>query len=439
MNHKVFMNCDDFITDAELLSQKVRELDLAKTEFLSGISQAVHSTMNGVIGMLDIVLDETVSDKIKDCLYTARSSANGLVSMMHDIVDISGIETGEIQVERSHCLLSDVLLDIESVMDSHILEACSAFEMTLVGPVPETLYTDPVRLRQCLFDILNSTARKLKSDKVTLVVSSELGTEESWLHFEVTNHCYHRRSDDADAYHRLCQDYRTRLEAIVNQEDLIYDRPSSVDLGLMVARQLSELLGGRLSFKSEVNRSLGLSLAIPFGLGSHPVKMITELSRGKPGSQVLRKNRTISFQGNVLLADDDLIDQRLIATILRKFGLNVTVVNGGFEALKQGRMGNYDIMILDMIMPDMNGSEVACRLRGQGLDIPIVTVTGSTRKLDIDACLSSGSNEHLAKPVDAEPLARVLAKYLASNDLADPISVPSDAEPCTLAGTPQGG
>jgi CheY-like chemotaxis protein len=432
---KVSMKLEDFVTNIDTLSRKLMDLDLAKTEFLLGISRTVHSTMEGVIGMLDIVLDENVSEKVKDCLYTARSSANGLVSMMNDIVDISDIDSDTMKVERCHCSLSDVLLDVESVMDCHLLEAGHAFEMTLVGPIPETVYTDPIRLRQCLFDLVQSTVKELGSDQVTMAVSCEQGTDESWLHFEITAHCHTR----GHRQQTLCQDYGNRIDAILKHEDQLHDRPKGVDLGLMVARQLSDLLGGRLSLKHGTDHALCLSLAIPFGLEGHPVNMTTEMTRGKPGAEATDDKEATSFKGNVLLADDDLVDQRVMASILRDFGLNVTVVSGGSEALEQGRKGKYDMMILDIIMPDIDGREVASRLREQGLDIPIVTVTGSVVKLDHEACVASGCNAHLAKPLAPEPLAKVLAKYLKPND--DPTDAKSEsscAEPCTLADAREG-
>ena len=124
------------MVNTDLLTQKVTELDAAKTEFLTGISRTVHATMNGVIGMLDIALDETVGDKVKDCLYTARSSANGLVAMMNDIVDISSIEAGEIPIERKHCSLSDILLDIDSLLQAQMIEREGTFDLTLQQPIP---------------------------------------------------------------------------------------------------------------------------------------------------------------------------------------------------------------------------------------------------------------------------------------------------------------
>ena len=189
--------------------------DQVKAEFLAGISRVVHSTMNGVIGMLDIALDEQVSDKVKDCLLAARSSANALVALVNDIVDMSCLDTGQMQIEPRHCALAEILTDIDSLLNAQMTLRGQAFEMSFVQAVPATVYTDPVRLRQCLLDMVYSTVAEFDDHDVAMSLTAESDADDCWVRFDM-RHC--RTRDCSEEQDVVCRSYWQRLKAIDGTE-----------------------------------------------------------------------------------------------------------------------------------------------------------------------------------------------------------------------------
>ena len=390
--------------DQDLVSR--RHCEQAKAEFLAGISRVVHSAMNSVVGMLDIALDERISEKVKDCLATARSSANALVAMINDIVDITSIETGQIHIQPRHCTLAEVLTDISNLLNAQMALRGRVFDLTLDRPVPAAVYTDPVRLRQCLLDIVNSTVAELNCDDIAISLSSASDLDDCWIRFDL-RHC--RTRDGSDEEHSQCRSYWERVKAIVAMDPHRPSHARGADLGLLIAHQLSRLLGGRLSLESGPDEPIHLSLVVPSGMGADPRDMLTELPEQIRPKQVVYQ----PISGRVLVADDDRIDRKVVQVALQKFGLDVTVVNGGQAVLDRVAAETFDLLVVDMLMPDLDGCEVVRRLRERGLTVPIVALTGNVMKPEIDACLAAGYNEHLPKPVNREQLAGVLERHLA--------------------------
>ena len=173
-----------------------------------------------------------------------------------------------------------------------------------------------------------------------------------------------------------------------------------------------------MTLASLPNEPLHLTLEVPFGMGTEPVNMISELNRQDEVPKYLEEKAQTQFTGHVLVADNDLIDQKVVSAILVKLGLEVTAVSNGQDALEQANRNNYDLFLIDMMMPDLDGCEVTRRLHQKGLAVPIVALTGNVMQVDIRACLAAGYDEHLPKPVDRQQLLDVLGHYLTPKEMA---------------------
>ncbi len=396
---------------AERLTKKVLDHSLARNEFLGEMSRNINTSMNGVIGMLDIALDERIDLKVRECLFTARSSANALVAVMNGIVDMSTIETGGMEIAKRHCNLSEILLDIDSLMHSQMAEQGRQFEIVLEQPVPEIIYTDPKRLRQCLFNIVNYTFDTLGAQSVCVSLDVVQDRGLSFVQFGV-------RGSIADKKKKTEQlDLKSRIEDLLRGDEIENHRLKGNEIGLVIARKLCALMGGRLEWvQVESHQSDLLRLTLPLGTSGQSLQMISELDRTLVTERKAAQIEEGLFAGTILVADDDRIDQIVIRSLLEKLGLDVTVTSSGGEALREALTQKYDLLFVDMLMPDADGCEVTREIRAKGLTVPIIALTGSIMKSDVQDCLAAGCDEHLAKPVDREKMVAVLSQYLAPSE-----------------------
>lgn len=396
---------------AERLAKRVLDHSLARNEFLREMSRNINTSMNGVIGMLDIALDERIDLKVRECLFTARSSANALVAVMNGIVDMSTIETGGMEIVKRHCSLSEILLDIESLMHSQMAEQGHQFEVVLEQPVPEIIYTDPKRLRQCLFNIVNYTFDTLGAESVCLSLDAVQNQGLSFVQFGV-------RGSVSDKPKRIeTLDLKSRVEGLLQGDEIEHHRLKGNEIGFVIARKLCVLMGGRLErVQVESHQSDFIRLTLPLGNSGQSPQMISELDRTLVTERKAAKIERCLFAGTILVADDDQIDQKVIRSLLEKLGLDVTVTSNGTEALREALTKKYDLMFVDMLMPDGDGCEVARAIRAKGLTMPLIALTGNVMKSDVQDCLAAGCDQHLAKPVDRERMAAVLSQYLAPSE-----------------------
>ena len=284
---------------------------------------------------------------------------------------------------------------------------------------------DPVRLKQCLLDLLNSTTRELNSDEVVLNVGSNENKEgdDHWITFEIVHRSL---CDSVEAQEHGYRNYWQRIQTILNQERPMDQHPNGADLGLMIAYKLATLLGGHLQLVSSPHESIRLSLTLPAGMAGRPVERVSGLHRHQFVQPAPPFEEVRRFSGRVLVADDDKVDRRVIFTLLKKCDVEIVMVGSGKEVLQETRKNKYDLLIVDMLMPDMDGCEVTRRLRADGLNTPIIAITGNVMKPEIDACMAAGYTEHLPKPIAQAQLAEVLSRYLVAAEQAlQPVYVSS--------------
>ena len=392
---------------AERLTKKVLDHSLARNEFLGEMSRNINTSMNGVIGMLDIALDERIDIKVRECLFTARSSANALVAVMNGIVDMSTIETGGLEIAKRHCSLSEILLDIDSLMHSQMAEQGYQFDIVVEQPVPEIIYTDPKRLRQCLFNIVNYTFDTLGAQSVCVSLDAVQDRGLSFVQFGVRGSL----SDRKKRIESLC--VMSRMDDLLHPDEIEYHQLKGSEIGFVIAHKLCALMGGRLErIQVESDGSDLLRLMLPIGTSGQSSQMISELDRTLVTERKAAQIEGRLFAGAILVADDDRIDQKVIRSLLENLGLDVTVTSSGEEALREALTQKYDLLFVDMLMPDVDGCEVTRAIRAKGLTVPIIALTGNIMKSDVQDCLAAGCDQHLAKPVDREKMVAVLSQYL---------------------------
>ncbi len=377
----------------------------AKSQFLANMSHEIRTPMNGVIGMLDLALDEPLTDKVHDYLNTARSSGNNLVEIINDILDISRIESGKVSVDIQDCSLNDLLCNIDSLMRPMIVEKGVEFKNVFDCPVPKQIRTDPMRLRQCLTNLIGNSAKFTDTGHIFFHVSTQSGEKGTEIRFDIEDTGIGIASDKQE----------TIFEAFSQADGSTSRKFGGTGLGLTITKKLVELLGGSISLKSETNKGSIFSLIIPAGVDVESRSLITELDRSTFSSGRSEID-DIKLSGKILVAEDDGVNQKVILSMLKKVGLQTTLANDGREAVEKATTESFDLILMDMHMPNMNGYEATKLLREKGFTKPILALTASVLRSEVDQCLEAGCDEHLFKPIDRQKLFATLSEYLSPGD-----------------------
>jgi len=397
------------IEDANAAVSHAREVaeaaSQAKGEFLANMSHEIRTPITAIVGFSDMMLDpeQTLSDRL-DSVQTVRRNAKHLLELINDILDLSKIEARKMTVEKIDCDLPQLMVDLTSMLRPRAQEKGVAFHLRFEGPTAQTIKTDPLRLRQVLMNLAGNAIKFTSAGEASIIVrcNPTAGPAGSVIRFDVT-----------DTGLGLTPDQAARLFQPFTQADGSTTRKfGGTGLGLTISRQLAELLGGGITIRSESGKGSTFSLAIDGGdlTGVQMVQGLTESTLAPTPSA--EETRVVSLLGNILLAEDGRDNQRLIGAHLRKAGAQVTVAENGRLAVELARSQPFDVILMDMQMPELDGYGATSELRGRGFTLPIIALTAHAMTGDREKCLRAGCTDYLTKPIDKALLLGTVDRYL---------------------------
>ncbi len=392
------------ITRANRLAEEADSANKSKGEFLANMSHEIRTPMNAIIGFSEVLAEEELTDDQRKHVEIIQESGENLLQLINDILDFSKIEAGKLDIEIVDCSLGRLLAVIESLMRLRVEERGLDFEVRKAKELPAHIRTDPVRLRQCLINLINNAIKFTEKGHVYVNVSLRETKKEPYIHFDIEDTGIGIPADKQQLI----------FEKFMQAEGGITRKFGGTGLGLPITKQLAHLLGGGLTLTSEVGKGSVFSLTIPAGVDVKSQPLLSEHDFMSESSRQIDTTEQAKFSGQVLVAEDSKTNQKLISLLLKKLGLEPTMVRDGKEAVDEALIQPFDLIFMDMQMPNMDGYEATKELRRNGVATPIVALTAHAMKGDDEKCFSAGCDDYLAKPIKREKLLETIRKYLPS-------------------------
>ncbi len=385
----------------------------AKSEFLANMSHEIRTPMMAIIGYADLLNDpsRTGADRL-EALRVIRRNADHLLTIINDILDLSKIEAGEMRVEGVECSPCRILYDVYSLMRVRATEKGIEFRTRIDGVIPETIRSDPTRLRQILLNLVGNAIKFTERGWVritTRLIEPEDGGEAVL------------RIDVADTGIGMTEEQVARLFRPFSQADSSTTRRfGGTGLGLAICDRLSRMLGGRIEVQSCPDRGSTFSLFVTTG-SLDGVRRLRDCREALLEQDVDERaaSGSVRLRGRVLLAEDGKDNRDLLALYLRIAGVEVVEAENGQVACEllermAARGEGVDAVLLDMQMPVLDGYSAAGRMRAGGFDRPIIALTAHAMAQDRERCLRAGCTDYLSKPVTQHHLLKTLARHLPS-------------------------
>lgn len=395
--------------NALIQEQKASErANLAKSTFLANMSHEIRTPLTAIIGFSEQILNTNLNlndqQKLKQTIV--RNSMH-LQHLVNDILDLSKIESGELELEMTAASPTQINQEIESIISKRAYDKNLSFKVNNIFPLPSSIISDSVRLKQILLNLCSNAIKFSSEGGITLDTSYNPDT--NFISFSVK-----------DTGIGLSEEEQKNIFKPFIQADVSTTRKfGGTGLGLSISHLLATELGGTLVCNSIKDHGSQFILSIPTGI-TGKIKMITSNEGDVRITDNSLDNIEIKqLQGNILLAEDIKDNQELISLYVTQTGAHIELAKNGEEAIHKALSNTYDLILMDMQMPKVDGVEAISILRKAGYSVPIVSLTANALAAAKEKCLIAGADQFLTKPINVNAFYKTLNKYLKEKDETD--------------------
>lgn len=394
-----------YAIERKRLEVKIRDAaqaaNKAKSDFLANVSHEIRTPLGAMIGFADLLLEPGISAEERlQYATTIRTSGWQLSSLLDDVLDLSKVEAGQLKIEKVPCSLIDLISEIRTLFMSQAKKKGLGLSFTPVGPIPETIESDSLRLRQILLNLIGNAIKFTDKGSVTVTIEyikPDSPRQSGILTFFVKDTGIGLTPQQQK---QLCQPF-------VQADASISRRFGGTGLGLALSNRLASALGGNLRLvKSAPNEGSTFAFRIETGELDN-VRFVTTIEQPKCRPNIImrddKQNENLAGY-KVLLVEDTAIFQTLISYYLKAAGAVVETAHDGIEGVRKALEGEYDVILMDIQMPHMDGYEATSSLRSKGYQKPIIALTAHAMKEERERSITAGCNGHITKPITRREL-----------------------------------
>ena len=388
------------ITEQKEAGKKAEEATLmaedamkAKQQFLSNMSHEIRTPMNAIIGFTNVVLKTKLDEKQKEYINAIKASGDSLIVLINDILDLAKVDAGKMTFHQIPFKLSESITAMLHLFEIKIQEKDIELVKQYDTAIPEILLGDPARLHQIIINLISNAIKFTTKGKITLSVRLlNEDDEKASIEFSITD-------TGIGIPENKLEDIFDAFEQASSETSQFF---GGSGLGLAIVKQLVEPQGGTLSVKSKVGKGSTFS----FVMGFKKTALDTAIEAATPSPPMLKNIK-------ILMVEDVKLNQLLMKIILEDFGVEVDLADNGRIAVEKLKTNNYNLIFMDLQMPEMNGFEATEYIRNKmNSQIPIIALTADVTTMDVEKCKAIGMNDYISKPIDEKLLYAKIIKYL---------------------------
>lgn len=389
-----------YIEELNALKVAAEEANKAKTNFLASMSHEIRTPMNAIIGLSQSILTNDLPKSVSEDIKNINKAGDTLLEIVNNILDITRIEEGKNSLKNNPYSLADVVAELTNIVNVSLGEKPIKYTVSTVGNIPSVLMGDEVKIYQVLMNLLSNAVKYTQKGSINFIIESKIFGNKALLTFKVIDTGMGIKKAD---YDKVFQ----KFERLDQEQKNI----QGTGLGLVITKKLLDMMGGKISFNSVYQKGTTFIVEIE--------QEIVDKAKIGNINEYKAKKKTVDeyFDGSkyeVLLVDDNLLNLKVAEKLLKPYNFKITSLKSGLECLNYTKNKKYDLILLDHMMPEMDGIQTLYNLkkRANGFDTPVVVLTANAIEGSKEMYLREGFCDYLSKPINQVELDRILREQL---------------------------